>query len=346
MLKELNTYQKQLQILTSVNDLFPSKTTPCPSANIVPAMPAMPSGYTLESMPPEILDRIASFVSASHDILRLCHTVRYFKYISKAMFDFASAFKPPRKPVDLWPRIKVETVLYTIPPLKRQLLGAYSRILSKHGGSATIKKSFRVEAILGVLPQTVEVLLNNSKDLPVLNRFLAAVGNAKKNVGELTFGEKYFKSNGECGPVLLNLTTDWLSILPIHVLRFNSVVPTEILGMFHLAPKLGSLHLPRVENYAGVALSKCKLLRKLSVADVFDGRKSPEELVQQVVNIVEGTKIQQVEVVVPKDCKIFPRRDLTDLATTLFLQHGWHKRMEYLERMDQHASMYFVCPKL
>ncbi|KAJ3047993.1 hypothetical protein HDU99_009303, partial [Rhizoclosmatium hyalinum] len=40
---------------------------------------------TLESMPDEVLDRIASFVDAG-SIMKLSHAVRYYKYISTAMY--------------------------------------------------------------------------------------------------------------------------------------------------------------------------------------------------------------------------------------------------------------------
>ncbi|KAI8823800.1 hypothetical protein BJ741DRAFT_634315 [Chytriomyces cf. hyalinus JEL632] len=317
----------------------PSRTAPSMSIN---SAPAMPSRSTLESMPPEILDQIASLVS-SGDIVRLCHAIRSFKYISQAMFDFARVLNKPLKPVDLWPRIKVRTNLYSIPPSTRHLLGMYSRILSKHGGYATVSKSFGVEAILGDLPATIEVLVNNSKSLSVTDEFFEAVHKAKKKIKELSFAEKYFK-NGQCGPILLKMTEKWLSKLPIHELRFpsRSKVPIQILAVLHLAPMLGSLHLPFLKDCAGVALSECKLLRKLSISDVFYGRKSPEELVQQVVDIVKETKIQQVEVSLPRDWKNFVRSDLKDLVSALFLQHGWHEQHKHVEGMDKHQQMNLI----
>ncbi|KAJ3408421.1 hypothetical protein HDU80_005742 [Chytriomyces hyalinus] len=50
-------------------------------------------------MPPEILDRIASFVDAN-SILNLCHSLLYFKYISKAMLDIADTLRLENKRFD------------------------------------------------------------------------------------------------------------------------------------------------------------------------------------------------------------------------------------------------------
>ncbi|KAJ3223153.1 hypothetical protein HDU81_009379, partial [Chytriomyces hyalinus] len=54
------------------------------------------------------------------------------------------------------------------------------------------------------------------------------------------------------------------------------------------------------------------------------------ELVQQVVDIVKPTKIQQVALALPKDWQNVLRSDLKDLVAAMFLQHGWHERPKHV----------------
>ncbi|KAJ3222730.1 hypothetical protein HDU78_011640, partial [Chytriomyces hyalinus] len=280
----------------------PVSTTALMPIRTVTPKPAMHCRDTLESMPPEILDQIASFMSTHHDILHLCHAVRYFKYISDVMFNYAHEFKTPPRPADLWPRIKVQRGLYSLPPSTQQLLRAYSRILSKHGRCAAINNCHRVKAIFDVLPESLEVSINNTKYWTDTNEFFGALYNAKKIIRELSFGDNYFK-NGKPGPETLKVIANWLSRLPIHELRFpsKSALPTQILGVLHLAPMLSALYLPSLRNCPGGAFSECKSLTKLSVSKVFEGNESPEDFAQKVLEIVKDSRIQQLELLLPKD---------------------------------------------
>ncbi|KAJ3226294.1 hypothetical protein HDU81_007371 [Chytriomyces hyalinus] len=228
----------------------------------------MPSRDTLESMPPEILDQIASFLSADHDILHLSHAVRYYKYISHAMFYYAHALKNPPRPADLWPRIKVQHGLYSTRPPTQQLLGAYSRILSNHGGTASVDKPVGLN-ILNILPERLEVFINDANSLKVTDEFFGALYKAKKTITKLSFGKNVFR-NGKLGPAILTVISNGLSRLPIRYLRFQSTIPTQILGTLHMVPMLGSLHLPSLEDCAGIAFSECKSLTTLSISKVFD----------------------------------------------------------------------------
>ncbi|KAI8819290.1 hypothetical protein BJ741DRAFT_684461 [Chytriomyces cf. hyalinus JEL632] len=280
--------------------------------------PAILSRDSLESMPPEILDRIASFVRADHDILHVCHAVRYYKYISDVMFNYAHELTKPPSPADLWPRIK-------------------------HGGCAAINNSFKVEAFCDVLPESLQVSINNTKYLTDTDEFFGALYNAKKTIRALSFGDNYFK-NGKPGPETLKVIAKWLSRLPIHELRFprKSALPTQILGVLHLAPRLSALYLPSLKNCPASAFSKCKSLTKLSILKVFEEKDNPEEVVQQVLEILKGAKIQHLEFLLPTDWWYFVRSDLKNRVAASFLEHGWHEQHEKLEKTDMHAPAYFL----
>ncbi|KAJ3381985.1 hypothetical protein HDU80_001656, partial [Chytriomyces hyalinus] len=64
-----------------------------------------------ETMPPEILVRIAQFVD-SKSILPLCHSIPCYKYISAAMFDFAHRFPYKEYTLSkLWPDMYFPEIL-------------------------------------------------------------------------------------------------------------------------------------------------------------------------------------------------------------------------------------------
>ncbi|TPX70117.1 hypothetical protein CcCBS67573_g06640 [Chytriomyces confervae] len=306
MLGQVNSLRKRLQMqpLDSIDSSLLSlpavpETAVCSSSmDTVPSETEPPSRPTLESMPPEILDQIASCVSGQ-DILRLCHAVRYFKYISKAMFDFALPLQmqqPPR-PVELWPRLNVRYIGKWTRTGQLRQLGIYSRILSQHGGYASLDDSCRVAGIVGALPASLEVWVDNVKRLHATDDFFSTIFNTKKDIRKLTLGSDFF-SRCNSDQQTLKMTTKWLTKLSIRELRFarSAWVSGQILGVLHLTPMLSSLHLPGLRDCLGVALSECKSLRKLSVSKLFEGmKKSPEELIQQLLHVVDESKIQILE---------------------------------------------------
>ncbi|KAJ3263258.1 hypothetical protein HDU77_011040 [Chytriomyces hyalinus] len=258
-----------LEIIGSSFLTQPVSTAPCLSTDTVLSKPATAVIPTLESMPPEILDLIASFVD-SFSILRLCHAVRYYKYISQAMFDIG------------YPLTLQKSSKFT-----------YSNILSKHGGYASIDSTSMT--MVGALPKNMEVEVGCATPSPATDKFFGALHNAKKNIWQLSLGFRYF-ARCESDPDLLVVTAKWLVKLRIHELHFlsSSGIPTEICGMLHLMPMLKSLHLQNLGDCAGIAFSEFKMLKKLMISDLFAGEENPEELVQQVVNVLQPTKIQQV----------------------------------------------------
>ncbi|KAJ3236840.1 hypothetical protein HDU81_010306 [Chytriomyces hyalinus] len=334
MIHQANSYRRLLQmpLLTGMDSAFlpktPATTPVCKSIDTLPSKP------TLESMPTEMLDRIASFVPRD-SILQLCHAVPYYKYISTAMFDFAHPHKLRKqgKPLlfNVWPHLCLDDLPFesTLPvPISRlHALETYSNIVSKLGGHVVIEDLEGMEAILGALPERIDVVVQyHARQLKGTDKFFLALHNANKVIKTLTLGCNYLELH-KYEPGLLDMTVKWLVTLPIHEVRFwnlMSVVPTQLLGGLRLMPMLSSLELRHVEDLAGAGLSECKSLRRLSIADLFDGDESPEVLVQQAVDILEATTIQQVEVSLPENWQNFVCTDLGDLVASLFAQQGWH----------------------
>ncbi|KAJ3378739.1 hypothetical protein HDU80_002708, partial [Chytriomyces hyalinus] len=291
----------------------------------------MPSKITLELMPPEILDRIVSFVRGD-DILYWCHAVPYFKYISKAMYDFGypirTRYQRGTVQFNFWPCVNLRQPKHTpyeailpVPLSHLHALQTHSAILSKHGGYASIDDSTGI-TVLGALPDDVEVFVNHAKLFLGTDEFFGALYDAKKNIRELYFGIEYFK---RCGSDLasLDMTAKWLAKLPIHGLRFwgDTSIPTQILGMLHLMPMLDSLHVPNLEVCKDISFSECKLLRKLWITNVFQGEESPEVLVEKVVNLVGPTMICELATYQPWGWQSILGDDLRVLLASLFLRH-------------------------
>ncbi|KAJ3255955.1 hypothetical protein HDU77_003454 [Chytriomyces hyalinus] len=257
-------------------------------------------------MPPGILDQIASFVSG-HDILQLCHAVRYFKYISKAMFDFGYPLRMriPHRLLSLnfWPCVNLRPQIQApyeatlpVPISHLNVLQNYSTILSKHSGYASIDDSTGI-TVLGALPEEVEVFVNHAKQMDGMDEFFGALYNAKKIIREISLGVEYF-DRCNSNRASLDMTAKWLLKLPIRKLRFLSYtsIPTQILSVLHLAPILNSLHLPNLEDCAAVTLSQCKSLRRLLIFKAFEGGESAAEVVQKVLDVVKPTNIHEVSI--------------------------------------------------
>ncbi|KAJ3220912.1 hypothetical protein HDU81_011091, partial [Chytriomyces hyalinus] len=235
MLDDANSYRKLLQmpLLTSIESplLTLSKTPPSitahPSIDIVPSVPPVPSKGTLEFMPPEVLDRIVSFVRGA-DIIQLCHAVPYYKYISKAIYDFGYPIRTRYEQRDVWsnfwPGVKMRQTAHTraamlpVPVPHLHELQIYSAILSKHSGYASIDDSTGI-TVLGALPDNVHVLVNHTMPSTGMDEFFAALYNAKKYIRTLTLGQDYFEQY-KSYPASVDMTVKWLAKIQIYTLEF------------------------------------------------------------------------------------------------------------------------------
>ncbi|KAI8833632.1 hypothetical protein BJ741DRAFT_650550 [Chytriomyces cf. hyalinus JEL632] len=154
----LNFYRKLLQMgpLTSM-DAFESSYKSTPRQISITQSPAF------ETIPPDILDRIAQFVDAD-SILPLCHSMPYYKYIATAMFDYARRFpNDGYTPYELWPNMSLpmietpESNIIDFPVKHVRAAGVYSSITSKKGGEINVPCSKNVLNYLGALPDVVSV---------------------------------------------------------------------------------------------------------------------------------------------------------------------------------------------
>ncbi|KAJ3224545.1 hypothetical protein HDU81_008475 [Chytriomyces hyalinus] len=181
--------------------------------------------------------------------------------------------------------------------------------------------------ILDALPKCLQVNVDTASPLNDIDYFFDTMSRAKKDIVKLSLGNEYLKCC-DSESATLNMTTKWLAKLSIHELHFprSYLIPTQIRGMLHLVPKLSSLHLQTLEDSAGIDLSECKALWHISISKLFVGAEGPEVLVQQLLDILKGTKIVQLEVFLPRHVKNFLPSDLRDLVAALFLQHGWHEQ--------------------
>ncbi|KAJ3389000.1 hypothetical protein HDU80_011586, partial [Chytriomyces hyalinus] len=329
-----------LEIIGSSFLTQPVSTASCVSTDTVLSKPATAVIPTLESMPPEILDLIASFVDGI-SILQLCHAVRYYKYISQAMFDigYPLTLQTSQKFVQLnfWPCAYLQKpsdcdVFATMPIAASHMhaFQTYSNILSKHGGYASIDAT--AMTMVGALPKNVEVEVGHATPSPVADKFFGALHNAKKNIWQLSFGFGYFE-DCKSDPDLLVVTAKWLVKLSIHELQFLSWlrIPMEIRGMLHLMPMLKSLHLRNLGDCAGIAFSEFKMLKKLTISHLFVGELNPEELIQHVVNVLKPTKIQQMK----PQCPCCQRHELA--------QQQMLAEVNSLRRLLQMPSFESVC---
>ncbi|KAJ3224546.1 hypothetical protein HDU81_008476 [Chytriomyces hyalinus] len=170
-------------------------------------------------------------------------------------------------------------------------LGNYSRVLSSYGGYARINDSQGTVAMLDNLPESVEIWIDDNHS-----------SHAKKVVKELSLGKTYFK-HFIPDSATLKMMANWLVKLPIHELqmRHEFNIPKQMLSVLHLASMLVSLHLPSLKDCAWFALSECKSLRKLTLSRLFDGKESPEKIVEKQLDIVGPTTIQELKVSLPEE---------------------------------------------
>ncbi|KAJ3241171.1 hypothetical protein HDU81_001567 [Chytriomyces hyalinus] len=200
-----------------------------------------------------------------------------------------------------------------------------------------------MEVLLGAMPETIDVLLNYAKSSSAADTFFDALHNTKKSIRLLSIGHDYLTQFAS-DPASLDLTTKWLVKLPIYELEFlsdSARIPIQLLGVLHLVPMLVSLHLQTLGDCAGVALSECKSLRKLAFSNLFVGVERPKAIVQQVVDVVKGSKIEVLAVFVPLRWQKFPHNKLEDLVAASFMQHGWHEQHGEYENLQM--DDYFVC---
>ncbi|KAJ3215199.1 hypothetical protein HDU81_001480, partial [Chytriomyces hyalinus] len=173
-LDELNFYRKLLQMdpfaTMDAFDVFTDNA----EAQTASCLRSITRSASLETMAPEVLDRIVQFVD-DRSILPLRHAMPYYKYISTAMYDFAHRF--PHEcytPLQLWPDKHFPMIQNAgskktdFPIQHMHAVGVYARIISKHGGNFHVPCSKYVLNYLGALPDTPPQALDGPSFFAVL----------------------------------------------------------------------------------------------------------------------------------------------------------------------------------
>ncbi|KAI8821916.1 hypothetical protein BJ741DRAFT_636773 [Chytriomyces cf. hyalinus JEL632] len=321
VLEEINLYRTLLRMepLTSIAAFL----TP-----LQPSTPDIPQPVSpqFECMPSEILDQIASFVDGD-SILTLCHSVPYFKYISKAMLDVADPLRYDR--LNFWPHYTLPTAIWTIEyPLSGNIdfrnrhlfaLSVYSHIVSRHSGSATVACSKGFDNVVGALPDSLRVVIGDVKTGSGLSHFLSLVKESKKKLVHLEFEfEKHFDAHR----IVRNLI-----FLSPKELKLYGAVPSQILNELPNITGLSVLYLARLDERSMEIIAQCVDLEELEIRSLQFSKNLQVILPRFMTDIKKG-RIRKLSYL------IHHRGNNNDLEAdaswvdSFFVEHGWHEEGE------------------
>ncbi|KAJ3381184.1 hypothetical protein HDU80_001901, partial [Chytriomyces hyalinus] len=321
-LDELNFYRKLLQ-------MDPLTTLDEPSSDLAIVKPApflrsTTRSAAFETMPPEILDRIAQFVDGE-SILPLCHSLPYYKYISAAMFDFKIRFvNEMYKPSKLWPDMDFPGTYSDITefPIKHMhAAGVYARIVSKHGGMVHVPVCKNVVNYIGALPDVLSVhpgLHFSSSGWVALLRGLA---NAKKRIRTCTV--EVDSSHGLFWGSEIGFSLKRLSIQSL-VWRDEVCLPVEVQQALPAISGLSYLEMYEPTDINENILSRCSDLKEISFIGL-PGLEHSADQVEAILRRIRGSPVQKVwcDMISPKGDR-FDSEEL-ETITSGFLRRGWHK---------------------
>ncbi|KAJ3066442.1 hypothetical protein HDU98_010216 [Podochytrium sp. JEL0797] len=162
------------------------------ATQLVPASRLIPTGLrSLQSLPTEVLERIASFLQVRH-LFALCHAVPAIKYVSQTVYDVGTRFE--RRPRETWPDLHILSNpwghLEMIPSNHLVLVYKYLRFLERFGGVANTTV-FTSKTFNSTRP-----VLANAVDLYLIK------GQAKGIIAEICHTVKML-SGGACGNVVM-----------------------------------------------------------------------------------------------------------------------------------------------
>ncbi|KAJ3226157.1 hypothetical protein HDU81_007450 [Chytriomyces hyalinus] len=332
VLNEINLYRTLLRMppLASVAAFSP------PSQPVTPDIPKPVSPH-FESMPTEILDRIASFVDGD-SILNLCHSIPYFKYISKAMMDIADTF-PSYDRLNFWPHYKLPTARWTIEyPLSGNIdyknrhlyaLSVYSRIVSRHSGSATVACSKGFDNVVGALPDNLKVIIGDVKTGRGLSEFLRHVVESKKKLIQLEFEfDRYFDTGGAFN--FKKITRMLTSLSPSTLKLYGAAVPQELLNTLPHIKGLSLLHISRLDQEKAQILSHCADLEEVEIR-MLQFSKDLQLVLPRLLAYMRESRVRKVSYMIHH---MDNHNDLEADASwidSVFVVHGW---CEVRERED------------
>ncbi|KAJ3229076.1 hypothetical protein HDU78_009269, partial [Chytriomyces hyalinus] len=342
MLGEINFYRKLLRLDPMSLDAFsppPSQLTINPSFVSNTMMPTA----RFESMPPEILDRIASFVDGD-SIVQLCHSMPYFKYISKAMLDLANVFPEDfEQPEDIRPTFHMPSVVLianllwweklVIPTRHLYTLGMYSRVIARHGSYASVHCAVGLDDVLGALPDTLHI----SCRYETLDKSLYTLATAKKRILYLDI----LKGPADLDQAALSRAVTRLSDLPLNALSLKgATLPTE---MYEALPTIVGLYCLQLESFGqcgGRILSKCANLNTVEFEHIELSPKL-EEMVHEFIVSIRTSNIRKLSFVNALNSgsgsggsdRVMARIEIT----SMFAHRGWQR-----ESSDGASDLTFV----
>ncbi|KAJ3070529.1 hypothetical protein HDU98_006479 [Podochytrium sp. JEL0797] len=286
-LEEINVYRKLLRLPSLSSAQFRSTSDQHrPSSTVQITGPP-----SLTSLPPEILDRIVSFID-SDSIMQFCHSMPQLSHISKAIFEVGSAFPGFYSgPTLLWPDLefpvgsleKAERELDSededadifdyddeyapteIPV--RHILKIYtlSKILSRYNGSAVIVPSSveYLDNLAPLLPKNI-FIGENPEELPYNENFsdyLTKLVEIKTCIRMLHV-PRVFQGYDDHEEMVL--VAELLKSLPdLRGLAFSTEVPDEIVDVLPELEKLGELHVGQMDRFPAEILPRCERLTHL-----------------------------------------------------------------------------------
>ncbi|KAJ3021981.1 UNVERIFIED_CONTAM: hypothetical protein HDU68_009362, partial [Siphonaria sp. JEL0065] len=292
MLEEINTYRKLFRQPPISESDVGSITGPLKPLLHIPKGSTVREPYTLQTLPPEVLDNIFSFIRTG-PIFPICHSIRQFKYISKAIHDVAIAFPRyyNRSTSLLWPDFhfpcgSIDTQdlagdttsiddtsestdnYHTHIPMATILqVHALTKLVSYHGGVGIIvpSSSTLLDNIIPLLPKVIDV------KVPVqyyssteYHKFLQKLGESKTLIRMLHLPVLDFNEDGTTEPTIL----ETLQTLPIKRIG-TSFLPTDFAVSLPKFKNLCELQLQNAKSFPYEVLARCKRLETLTFVDVF-----------------------------------------------------------------------------
>ncbi|TPX52371.1 glutamine synthetase [Chytriomyces confervae] len=280
----------------------------------------------LETMPPEMLDRIVLFVDGG-SILRLCHAIPYYKYISTAMFELAHRFPKPYSPYMLWPDMYLPMAQFNTPQTTDvHAAGVYARIISKHGGNFYVPSSRNLLNYVEVLPEVLSIYSGNDYLSDRWATFLCGLADAKKQISSCRLDS--YKVANNWGGVAHQLTRLQIQSL---IWQEKGRLPVKIWNALPFISGLSYLELDLPE--AGLeknSLSRCLTLREIMFRRLLANTKQGSA--KNIVHLIKGSRIKKVWCKKQRSMEEF---QALKAITSGLLKHGWHK-----EELGVHDSLH------
>ncbi|KAJ3261427.1 hypothetical protein HDU77_000866 [Chytriomyces hyalinus] len=330
-LDEINFYRRLLQMSQlSRIDAFSEfqsgeqlSLTASSSSTLQSVTATIPAARTLESMPPEILDRIAAHVDGDA-IWLLARAIPYFKYISTAMFEVIRTAKPnlPRRQISrfFWPEFRWDFIRggasFTFPLAHLHAVGTYSRILSKHGGHARFHAYEDMNIMLGAMPEKLSFSLERDGGWPQFAALLTKISGTGRSIYTLYYIHERRDGNAPCPDEIGNQ----LATMSINRISAQTPMPPDIQRIVHRIPNLSVLELLNPDNCTGIMLSQCRDLNEVRFLEPFKTKAQ----VDRFMGALKESSVRKVGVVLGFQGEGISLKSLS----RMFLARGWHKQHE------------------